>query len=203
LISGNGTGIHPNSALIYGYAPGATPLYLDSDVGVKLTPDVSITMEFHFYNSSSSPGQDHNGAELCVTKKVPVHEADLSWLGSEAIFGTSATGTCTPKGPGPIHLIAAQPHEHKKGTHMKVTLNRAGGKREVIHDEPFSFDAQKYYLEDTILMPGDTLTTTCTYSAPASFGQSTNDEMCYFFALAWPANNIGVPGIHGANVCTN
>ena len=46
---------------------------------------------------------------------------------SEAIFGTSATGTCTPKGPGPIHLIAAQPHEDKKGTHMKVTVNRAGG----------------------------------------------------------------------------
>jgi hypothetical protein len=75
---------------------------------------------------------------------------------------------------------------------------------EVIHDKPFSFDDQRYYVENTILMQGDTLTTTCTYSAPSTFGQSTNNEMCYFFSLAWPAGNLGVANfLHGANVCEN
>jgi hypothetical protein len=125
-------------------------------------------------------------------------------LGTETISGTSATGNCKPKGPGPIHLIAAQPHMHKKGSHMKVVVNRAGGMPEVIHDKPFSFDDQRYYVENTILMQGDTLTTTCTYSAPSTFGQSTNNEMCYFFSLAWPAGNLGVANfLHGANVCEN
>lgn len=202
LISGNGTGSHPTSALLYGYAPGATPLYLDSDVGVELGSDVSLTLEVHIYNSGTTVGMDHNGAELCVTTKAPVHVADLSWLGTESIIGTSATGHCTPKGPAPIHVIAAQPHEHKKGMHMKVTVNRASGMDEVIHDEPFSFDNQKYYVENTILNQGDTLTTTCTYSSPATFGQSTNDEMCYFFTLAWPAGSLGTQNfLHGANVC--
>jgi hypothetical protein len=201
-ITGMGTGAHPQSALLYGWAPGATPLYLDPDVGVQLDQDISLTIEAHINNATGATGSDHNGAEICVTPKKPEHLADLSWLGSDAIAGTSATGTCRPKGSGPIHIIAAQPHMHKKGTHMKVVINRAGGMSEVLHDKPFSFDDQRYYIENSVLMQGDTVTTTCTYSAPATLGQSTNNEMCYFFTLAWPANNLGTANLlHGANVC--
>jgi len=138
-----------------------------------------------------------------VTPKVPEHVVDISWVGTDSIIGTSATGTCRPKNQRePIHIIGAQPHMHKKGKQQKVVINRAGGKSEVIHDKPFSFDDQRYYIENTVLMPGDTITTTCTYSAPATFGTSSDDEMCYFFTIAWPAGSIGVSSlIHGANTC--
>jgi Copper type II ascorbate-dependent monooxygenase, C-terminal domain len=88
---------------------------------------------------------------------------------------------------------------------MKVVVNRAGGMAETIHDEDFMFDNQRYYVEHTVLMPGDTMTTTCTYSAPATFGPSTSQEMCYFFSLHWPAGALRSLGtgtiIHGADSC--
>jgi len=86
--------------------------------------------------------------------------------------------------------------------HQKVVINRKDGMKEVIHDKPFSFDDQRYYILDTVLMPGDTISTTCTYSSPATFGTSSDSEMCYFFTIAWPAGSIGTNSlIHGANTC--
>jgi hypothetical protein len=198
-------GVHADGAiLLHGWAPGASDVYLDPDVGMKLESNVSYTIESHLYNQGVTPGGDHSGAEVCVTTKVPAHVADISWVGTDSIAGTTASGTCTPHGTAPIHLIAAQPHMHLKGRHMTVVINRKGGMKEMIHDADFSFENQRYYVENTILMPGDTMSTTCTYSAPATFGPSTNQEMCYFFSLHWPGGAIGSGSlIHGANTCLN
>jgi hypothetical protein len=65
----------------------------------------------------------------------------------------------------------------------------------MLHDEAFSFENQRGYAEDVILNPGDSITTTCRYSAPAQFGKGTNEEMCYWFALSYPAGALadGLP----------
>jgi hypothetical protein len=199
-----GTGAHIDGAvLIHGWAPGASPIYYDPDVGMKMESNVTYTVEAHMYNSGSSAGPDHSGPELCVTTKVPTHVVDINWVGTDNIAGTSAQGTCHPANAAmPIHLIGAQPHMHKTGMHMKEVVTRAGGMAETIHDDDFSFDDQRYYLLNTVLMSGDTMSTTCTYRSPATFGSSTNQEMCYFFTIAWPAGAIGAPSlIHGANTC--
>lgn len=200
-----GSGTHPDGILLHGWAPGASPLYLDEDVGVVLEGDVGYRLEVHYYNGTGAPGADASGAEVCVTPHKPEHIAELSWVGTDSIFGTSASGTCNPGSNEPIHLIAAQPHMHLKGRHMQVIINRADGSEEMLHDEDFMFENQRYYVLDSILMPGDTMTTRCTYSSPASFGSSTNQEMCYFFTMHWPAGTLRSPGIgtalHGANTC--
>lgn len=202
---GTGSGTHPDGILLHGWAPGASPLYLDPDVGVVLEGDVGYRMEVHYYNNTGGPSPDASGAEVCVTPHKPEHIAELSWVGTDSIFGTSASGTCNPNSSEPIHLIAAQPHMHLKGRHMEVIINRAGGGEEVLHDEDFMFENQRYYVLDSMLMPGDTLTTRCTYASPSSFGSSTNQEMCYFFTMHWPAGALRSGGIgtalHGANSC--
>jgi hypothetical protein len=198
-----GTGAHIDGAvLIHGWAPGASPIYYDPDVGMKMESNVTYTVEAHMYNSGSSAGPDHSGPELCVTTAVPAHVVDINWVGTDNIAGTSAQGTCHPASQMPIHLVGAQPHMHKTGTHMKEVITHASGMAETIHDDDFSFDDQRYYLLTSVLMAGDTMTTTCTYRSPATFGSSTNQEMCYFFTIAWPAGSIGTASlIHGANTC--
>ena len=126
-VSGNGSGIHPSSSLLHAWAPGASPLYFDKDVGMKIDGTVGLTLESHINNQTGAMGEDHNGAEICVTTKVPEHVIDLTWTGTESIFGAMASGTCHPAGNEPIHIIAAQPHMHKKGVHMKVVITRANG----------------------------------------------------------------------------
>jgi hypothetical protein len=198
-----GSGTHgADEELLYGWAPGATPLYLDPDVGQLIEGGSGFTLEAH-YNNTGAAGDDASGAELCVTTKVPAHVAGLSWVGSDSIAGTSANGTCRPKSQE-IHLIAAQPHMHLKGKHMKVVINRAGGMKETLHDEDFSFENQRYYVLNSVLQPGDTMSTTCSYSSAATFGQSTMQEMCYFFSLHWPAGALtgGTGGLlHGGYSC--
>lgn len=200
-----GTGAHPDGILLHGWAPGASPVYLDKDVGVKLEGNVGYMLEVHYYNSGFTPGPDQSGAEICVTPTPPEHLAELSWLGTDAIVGTSASGSCSPNIREPVHLIVAQPHMHLKGRHMKVVINRRDRTQEVIHDEDFSFENQRYYVLNAILNPGETVTTTCRYNGVATFGTSTNSEMCYFFTLHWPAGALRTGGIgtvlHGANSC--
>lgn len=198
-------GAHPGGAMMHGWAPGGTDLYFTPDLGMRMEGNSNYLLEVH-YNSNDPNAVDASGLEICVTDKVPENEGIISWLGTDAISGTSSSGTCAPRADEPIHIVAATPHMHLKGTHMKVTLERASGGTEVVHDEPFGFENQRGYQEDIRLQPGDKLTTTCSYNAPSTFGKGTNEEMCYWFALAYPAGALTDGALigfltHGANAC--
>ena len=205
-VTENAVGAHPEGQMLYGWAPGGDDLYFDPDVGMEMDSSVLYQLEMHYNNKTGGPVPDASGVEVCVTPTKPAHVAGLSWVGTDAIVGsTEAVGLCAHESSEPIHLIAAQPHMHLKGKHMKVELTRASGQSEVIHDKPFDFEYQRSYIMDTVLQPGDVLTTTCSYSEPAVFGKGTNDEMCYFFSIHWPAGALSSLGlgtaIHGANSC--
>src|SRR5690606_28517553 len=103
---------------------------------------------------------------------------------------TKWEGVCTPSAREPIHILGVSPHMHVAGTHMKGVINRAGGGTTVLHDLPFSFNDQTFYKKDEMLMPGDTITVTCSFSEPKSFGQGTTQEMCYLFTVAYPAGAL-------------
>ena len=68
-----------------------------------------------------------------------------------------------------------------------------------------AIDAIARHRLSTVYMPGDKITTTCTYSSPARFGKATSDEMCYFFSIHWPAGALSRQSlgsiIHGPNTC--
>jgi hypothetical protein len=176
-------GVHPNGELVHGWAPGGSNLYLDPDVGLEMPGSVAYVLETHHNNATGSARDDNTGIEICVTPKAPEHVASLSWLGTDNINGVRASGTCKPNGNKPIHIIGMQPHMHIKGKHMTAEITRASGIKEMLHDEPFDFQNQRSYQVTTMLMPGDSITTTCDYSEPARFGEGTNDEMCYAFML--------------------
>jgi hypothetical protein len=191
-------------SLVVGWAPGGSDTYFSDDLGMEL-PDQAYSIQYH-YNSNDPGAMDNSGVEVCVTPNKPANVATVSWLGTDAIFGASATGTCDPITNERIHILAATPHMHKKGINAKVVVNRAGGAPEVVHDMPFDFAYQQQYIHDLWIEPGDTITTTCTYSAPSTFGPGTDAEMCYWFAVHYPANGLvdaGLigKGIHGPNSC--
>jgi hypothetical protein len=162
-------------------------------------------LELH-YNSRDASAMDASGVEICVTSRKPENVAILSWLGTDAINSASATGTCRPRSNERIHIIAGTPHMHLKGRHMKVVINRQNGTQEIAHDEAFGFENQRIYPEDIWLEPGDTISTTCTFSGPSTFGPGTNQEMCYWFAMHYPALALSDGAflgtlIHGTNSC--
>lgn len=202
-------GTHPDGDLVHGWAPGGDMLNFrdikDADVGLEFPQGDGFILEFH-YNSKDANALDSSGVEVCVQKQKPVELAGVSWLGSDAIFGTSVSGTCAPKGNQPINILAVSPHMHIAGTHMKGIINRKDGSKETLHDGPFDFDNQTWYPRRAVLQPGDTITTTCTYNKFSTFGTATSAEMCYLFTVAYPKNALadGLPigtDFHGAGSC--
>jgi hypothetical protein len=199
-------GTHPDGQLVHGWAPGGEALYLDPDVGEAVPSDVSYMLETHYNNTTGAAAPDKSGIEICVTPKVPDKVASVSWLGTDNISGTQASGTCEPSGMQPIHLVDFVPHMHLAGRHMKVVINRADGKSEVLHDDDFDFQYQITYRSSAVIMPGDTVTTTCSYSEPKMFGRGSNQEMCYLFTMYYPtlALTNGSPiwsALHGPDTC--
>lgn len=193
-----------NRALQAGWAPGGSDTYFSDDLGMEL-PVEPYSIQYH-YNSNDASAVDASGVELCVTPNKPANVATVSWLGTDAIFGAAAQGLCDPLGNERVHILAATPHMHKKGVRFEVIVNRAAGGTDVVHDKPFDFAYQQQYIYDIWLEPGDTITTKCTYNAPASFGPGTSDEMCYWFPIHYPANSLVDSGpfgkaIHGPNSC--
>jgi hypothetical protein len=196
---------HSNAVMIQGWAPGLSPSYFHPDVGLDAPSDVGFTLEIHHYNPQGTRAVDRSGLEVCVTTSVPEHIASFSWLGTNDIAGVTASGVCTPQSKDPIRVISIMPHMHLKGRHMKVELKRGdGGKVELLHDADYDFNFQRAYDVNKDMLPGDSISTRCDFSAPSTFGPSSNDEMCYIFTLYYPKLslvNSSPVSINGPNSC--
>lgn len=206
----SGSGAHPSGQLINGWAPGGQATdFRDhpGDLGMELPGDTTYTVEYH-YNSSDASAVDASGVEVCVTQAKPANVVGMSWLGNDNLLvpQTEWTGTCQPSGNVPITIVGVSPHMHKTGVHIKSVINRAGGKTEMLHDADFDFAYQIQYAKNVVINPGDTITTTCMYNQPMTFGESTDAEMCYLFTMAYPKNALsdGLPWgstAHGGSSC--
>jgi len=200
-VGGNGCS-GSDATLLAGWAPGNTEPVLPADVGLLMPSGANayFGLEVHYNNTANYPDAlDASGVEFCVTKKFRPKTAGVHWLGSNAILLApramqNVVGTCDPVSREPIHILSIWPHMHQLGTHMNIVLNRAGGAKETLHNAPFSFDDQRAYAKDVTVNDGDTITSTCTYnnttSLPVTFGPNTENEMCYNFITAWPANAL-------------
>jgi hypothetical protein len=210
-------GQHAGGELIHGWAPGGTAMDFRThgSVGFEL-PDSTYSVEIH-YNSSDPNAEDASGVEVCVQRNAPQNVASMSWVGydqggtlsyaSGICFepSTTWTGTCAPNAWEPIHIIYVTPHLHQAGRHLKSVINGPNGQR-VLHDKPFDFAYQITYEKNEVLMPGESITTTCTFSEPKCAGQSTTQEMCYLFTYAYPKHTLvdnGFEGtfMHGEGAC--
>jgi hypothetical protein len=94
----------------------------------------------------------------------------------------------------PIHIVGFEPHMHRIGKRMTSTIIRAGGMRDVVFDQPFSFGNETHYFSENVLMPGETLETSCTFmndtNVGVPFGESSDTEMCYQFVFHYPAHAL-------------
>jgi hypothetical protein len=199
----------PGEAFIQGWAPGAQDGVMPDGVGLHMASGATAAyrLEIHYYNSRTTNEVDQSGVEFCVTSKKRPIDAAVHWLGT-ASFSVPAhakqdvVSTCKPNiTNGPVHILNVSPHMHKTGVGAKAIINRANGTQETLLDIPFNFNEQRAHAvpldgsaPDVQLMPGDTVTTTCEFNnttdAAISFGEKTENEMCFFFTLAYPRGQL-------------
>jgi hypothetical protein len=217
-------GIHPGAYLMAAWLPGTPALVLPQDVGMEMPTGASpqFILENHYNNIARLQGaSDNSGVKVCATKKPKATHAGMHWLGSERITlqarsAGSAQATCAPVSQQPIHILSVIPHMHKLGRHATMTIMRANGATEKLHDGVFEFENQAIYTKNVVLNPGDKVTTRCDYmndtSGVVTLGEKTSNEMCYMFTLAYPVGSMatggdylnpltGQPVVQGPNRC--
>ncbi len=198
-----------DATFVAGWAPGGTNFELPKNVGLELAgPDDSLILQVHYHNIDGyTDANDSSGVALCTTDTPREHEAGVFTLGTVDISvpphaqGYSTTGVCasweTSYVPEPLTVIATFPHMHELGRSIKTEVMRGSDTGPVdmmVNVKDFSFDSQTFYRKSPpmIIYPGDSLKTTCTYDNPGvntvTFGENTENEMCFDFVMLYPIN---------------
>lgn len=191
---------------ITSWSPGKEPEAFGEDVGVYMPSSGSFSLNMHYYNKgNSSAEQDESGAEICITDKARPKTATTKMFGPFLLSippgRSEAVSTCTQYGTEPVTLITSSPHMHKTGVAAKFEIIRANGQVEVLDDTPFDQEDQKVTPINAVLNNGDQVRTTCIYNNTTgqtkSFGNSTDDEMCFNFARYYPMGALNCSSLLG------
>jgi hypothetical protein len=185
-------------AQVYGSGVGSKPMVFPEGVAVKLSAGQQLLLNLHLFNATAAPISGTSGIAVVTVDAAAVqNEAQLSiWGKSQGLTvapNQVSTQSAQCSTPNAASLVTIQPHMHTLGRHMKLTHTPAMGSPVILFDEDYSFDAQVHVLFDPAVefQPGDQLSIDCTYDNPGpntvSFGESTNDEMCFAGLWYYPA----------------
>ncbi|MEO8707168.1 MAG: hypothetical protein ABI867_44485 [Kofleriaceae bacterium] len=190
------------------------PLYLPEGVAYTMNPNQMMRVEMHFINATDNPIEATATVELYAAPEGSIHdEANILFIGSPDI-NIPAGGTATvdqfftPKRAqldlAGAKFFAITGHTHQLGTEMTVdtaTTNSGTDKVSVYAPAMFEWDepaTQTHKPEFTIPEGNQAgFQFKCVYNNPdgprVGFGESANDEMCFFWAYYYPSQ--------GAHVC--
>jgi hypothetical protein len=188
------------------------PLYMPDGVAYTLAANQMMRVEMHFINSTDAPIEVGATVDLYAAPEGTIHdEADILFIGSPDIdIAPGATATLdqffTPSRAqldiADAKFFAITGHTHHLGTKMEVDLaSTSGGERTSIYaPDPFEWAEPATVTHDPEFkvptgMGGFHFK--CEYKNTSNqrvgFGESANDEMCFFWAYYYPSQ--------GSHVC--
>ncbi|HEU0036636.1 MAG TPA: hypothetical protein VFQ53_38750 [Kofleriaceae bacterium] len=189
------------------------PLYLPDGVAYTLGANQMMRVEMHFINSTDAPIEATATVELYAAPEAAIHdEANILFIGSPDIdipagqtvtlqeFFTPSRANLDLSG---AKFFAITGHTHQYGTDMQVGIAPTSGATptSVYAPQPFEWDeplTQTHKPEFTI-PDGGGFNFKCIYNNTSAqnigFGESANDEMCFFWAYYYPSQ--------GAHVCVH
>lgn len=188
--------IQQNRTMIAGWAPGRTAEELPPGVGVPIQPGDQLVMQVHY--DSVGPNQtDQSGVRVYFTDAPNLQEAGMLWCGRvwfNPLNGANESRTHTWTVNHQMHAFAVFPHMHQVGTAIKLEVQRqgSGGWTSLVDIPAWDFNDQPNVGIDPaeqLIMPGDRLRTTCNWNTQGrsvSFGEGSNDEMCFNFVYHYP-----------------
>ncbi len=188
--------------MIYGSGVGSPDFVFPTGIGLHLPAGTKLLANLHLYNASDAPLSGRSGALIQEATAAEIqHEAEIVLAGPTVTLQVPP-GMSTQQGNCQISSITSEPitvfalsqHMHKLGTHMRSVITRGGQPMTPpLQDIDYNFENQTFQLKTpTIeLLPGDTLTTFCTYNnttgQQVGFGESSDDEMCFTDLFYYPA----------------
>jgi hypothetical protein len=207
-------------------------LTLPDHVAYSLGANQMIKIEMHYINSGDQPSMASAKIELYAADPTTItDEANILFVGSPDI-GTCTNCTALPPGgtatlhqfftvPSSLnlsqsHIFAITGHEHHYGTDVQVRVapSKTGPQTSVYAPSTFSWSEPETTRHDPgfSIPQGGGLDFECkwhnTGTTAVEFGESANDEMCFFWAYYYPSQGSKVcfhteqyGGAAGINIC--
>jgi hypothetical protein len=188
--------------MLYASGVGTSPLDFPTDVGIRVSAGQQIHLNLHLFNATDNPISGDSAILVKSQPTPPPTLAEMVFGGTFNIILSGANqnpqvvrGGCTANQD--YTMFALWPHMHQLATHHKVTHVR-GGTNTVLHDQPYQFAEQEYYLQAPLIevQQGDRIETECTYvnttGQTVTFGDSSNQEMCFTGLYRYPAADSGL-----------
>jgi hypothetical protein len=169
--------------------------------GVHLRAGEYVNLRLHLVNPDVAELDGSAGLLVGIGDASDVTSGlELVFAGTFAInlppgSQTTETGGCTASAG--FQVVALWPHMHALGVHAKLEVVH-GGPTQVVHDAPYSVDAQAVYPTSTAVAAGDRIVAGCTYAnatpGTVRFGDSATDEQCLIGMYRSPVSATGVYG---------
>ncbi|MDX2089198.1 MAG: hypothetical protein SFX73_15185 [Kofleriaceae bacterium] len=184
-------------------------LTLPDRVAYTLDANQMIKLEMHYLNATEAPQEVRATVEFYRAEESTIdHEADILFIGSPDIdlaAGETETLKQFFKVPDGLDLsqsniFAITGHTHHHGTDVQVRVgpSKNGPMTSVYAPQPFSWSEP----ETTVHNPpfsvpaGGGMEFECTWTntsgSRVEFGESANDEMCFFWAYYYPSQGSKV-----------
>jgi len=186
----------PYGNMVYAGFVGTDEFPMPERVAVRIPAGKQIILNLHLYNASDSPLSGHSGVEAVKPDPSAVtNEAEVIFSGSVMTLtvppgASTATADCTMANDETV--FAVLPHMHRTGVHMTTKAVHGDGSTEVLMDQPYEFEVQRYLpvAPSVSLLRGEKLEVACSYENPGPelhFGESTDAEMCFTLVYRYPA----------------
>jgi hypothetical protein len=190
--------------IVYGWAPGGEPMTTPPGVGFPYDSTTKWVVQVHYNNINHLSGEtDTSGFSLCSTSEPVAYDADVIAFGTQNIdippLSTlnQVSSFTVPALYDGAHIFAAFPHMHTLGMAIETEqVLPSGGIIDLGRNDPFSFQAQLWFPVESILHTGDVVNTRCEWqnstSSEVTFGENTENEMCYSFTAYYPRVTNGL-----------
>jgi Copper type II ascorbate-dependent monooxygenase, C-terminal domain len=172
---------------------------LPDGTGFTIQPHTQYILQAHLLNASDATMSIRAGINLSYDRGDTVIPAGLYALGTFDLdipantTDFQRTIDCTPGKT--MNVFTVFPHMHQIGTKLEVTRsNGAAPPADFYKIDPWTFGNQPMDPLSTTIQPTDTLHATCHYdnhsSDPVVYGESSNNEMCFFLLYYYPYTGI-------------
>lgn len=198
-----------DATFMMGWAPGSGGFVMPEDVGLEMRVQQEewLILQVHYWNVPGYENvRDQSGVKICTADTPRENTAGVFTFGSPEIDipprarDHEVVGNCpsllTSLLPEPLNVLASWPHMHERGTRFRTEIIRPSGTETLVDVGRWDFNTQLVYphTPHVTINPGDAVRTTCTYdnlsSETISFGEDTEDEMCFNFAMVYPIDSI-------------
>ncbi len=186
-------------SMVYGSGVGSPDFTFPAGVGLHLRAGQRLLLNLHLYNSSDAVLTGRSGTFFQEGTAAEIQNEAEIVLAGPTVGLRVPTGTSTQSGrcnissitSVPVQVFSLSQHMHKLGTHMRSVITR-GASSIMLQDIDYRFEEQGFQIMNPHiqLLPGDVLTTYCTYTNPGAqvnFGESSDDEMCFTDLFYYPA----------------